>query len=206
MNLLQNPNVVYLLLAGGLALGVLALASPGTGLIEMAGIGLLLAAGALIAIYGMAVNLWAVGVIILGAALFALAVHRQRRPVLLILAIAVLVAGSAYLFAGEVWWQPGVEPWLALIVSLGLAAFFGIAGRKVIEAETSRPRHDLSELIGAVGEAKSTIDKEGSVLVNGELWSARSMVAIPDGSDVKVVGREGFILEVIPLQPEKNAD
>lgn len=205
MNLLQNPNIVYLLLASGLALGVLALASPGTGLLELAGIGLLLTAGVLIATFDLAVNLWAVGLIIIGAALFALSVHKGRRLVVLVLAIIFLVAGSAYLFAGDVWWQPGVNPWLALIVSLGLTSFFWVAARKAIEADMVRPRHDLSVLIGEIGEAKSAIEKEGSVLVDGELWSARSAVLIPDGSAVRVVGREGFILEVAPLQPEADS-
>ena len=35
MDFLQNPNVAYLLLAGGLVFAVLALAAPGTGVLEI---------------------------------------------------------------------------------------------------------------------------------------------------------------------------
>jgi membrane protein implicated in regulation of membrane protease activity len=36
------------------------------------------------------------------------------------------------------------------------------------------------------------------------LWSARSEVPIPEGSKVRVVKREGFILEVEPVPPVKK--
>jgi membrane-bound serine protease (ClpP class) len=58
------------------------------------------------------------------------------------------------------------------------------------------PVHDLEGLIGATGVAKSTISEEGSVQVAGELWSAKSDEVIPEGSQVRVVGREGFDLKV----------
>ena len=57
----------------------------------------------------------------------------------------------------------------------------------------------LSVLIGAVGEAKSDVHHEGSVQVNKELWTARSEELIEAGSQIRVVGREGFVLVV-----EKN--
>jgi membrane-bound ClpP family serine protease len=69
-----------------------------------------------------------------------------------------------------------------------------------MEAEFSRPRHDLASLIGAVGEARSEVHDEGSVQVSGELWSARSETAIPDGAPVRVTGRDGFILIVEPAR------
>jgi membrane-bound ClpP family serine protease len=58
------------------------------------------------------------------------------------------------------------------------------------------PSHDLSALVGQIGEAKTHIHAEGSVQVDGELWSARSEKSIPNGSAVKVVAREGFVLVV----------
>jgi membrane-bound serine protease (ClpP class) len=68
-----------------------------------------------------------------------------------------------------------------------------------MEATTARPTHDLSGLIGQVGEARTRINDEGSVFVAGELWSARSDEPIPAGSSIRVLRREGFILVV-----EKN--
>jgi membrane-bound ClpP family serine protease len=70
-----------------------------------------------------------------------------------------------------------------------------------MQAAHARPSHDLSTLVGQVGEAKTRIHAEGSVQVAGELWSARSEKSIPYGSPVKVIGREGFVLVV-----EKSTD
>jgi membrane-bound ClpP family serine protease len=65
-----------------------------------------------------------------------------------------------------------------------------------LQASHALPSHDLSTLIGQIGEAKTRIHSEGSVQVAGELWSARSEKTIPNGCPVKVVGREGFVLLV----------
>jgi membrane-bound serine protease (ClpP class) len=201
MEIFQNPNILYLLLTGGLALGILAIGSPGTGVLELLAVALLAAAGGLMAAYDIPVNLWALAVLIIGAALFAMAVRRPRHLLWLALSILALVLGSAYLFASADRWRPGVDPLLAIAVSLALGGFFWIAARKVMEAEMATPRHDLGALIGAVGEAKSPIHKEGSVYVNGELWSARSHAPIADGAAVRVLERDGFELLVEPLAP-----
>jgi membrane-bound serine protease (ClpP class) len=205
MELLQNPNIIYLLIVGGLAVGVLALASPGTGLLELVSISLLVGAGILVTLAGLPVNLWAMGIIIIGAALFALSVRRARPNLLLLISIILLALGSTYIFTGKTWWIPGVEPLLAVVVSVALGGFFWVAARKVIEAEAARPRHDLSALIGASGEAKSAINGEGSVYVDGELWTARSSTPIPEGAQVRVRAREGFVLVVEPLAAPTEA-
>ena len=41
-------------------------------------------------------------------------------------------------------------------------------------AATTGETVDLSALVGQMGEAKTRVHKEGSVQVDGELWSARS--------------------------------
>lgn len=205
MELIQNPNIIYLLIVGGLALGVLALASPGTGLLELSSISLLVAAGILVSMAGLPINVWAIGIIIIGAALFALSVRRPRPYTLLILSILALALGSTYLFTGEEWWLPRVEPVLAVVISVALGSFFWFAARKVIEAEMSVPRHDLAALIGALGEAKSNIDNEGSVYVDGELWTARSDIPIADGAQVRVRARDGFVLIVEPVASSVEA-
>jgi membrane-bound ClpP family serine protease len=58
------------------------------------------------------------------------------------------------------------------------------------------PSHSLEGLVGQIGEAKTRVYEEGSVQVNGELWSARSEESIPAGSAIRVIRREGFVLFV----------
>jgi membrane-bound serine protease (ClpP class) len=192
---LFDPNVAYLLLILGTLLAVLALLSPGTGLLELGALFAFVVAGW--SISNLQVNYWALGVLLLGIFPFLLAVRRSGKPVYLVVSALSTVIGSTFLFRGESW-LPAVNPFLALVVSALITTFYGMVVWKVIEAEKTRPAHDLNTLIGEVGEAKTGIHQEGTVQVAGELWTARSAQPIPDGAKVRVVGREGFILDVEP--------
>jgi membrane-bound serine protease (ClpP class) len=191
--ILLNPNVAYLLLVGGAMLAILAVLSPGTGLLEAAAFILLILAG--YAMYNLPINYWALGILLLGVIPFLFALRKSGNLIYLGISILALVIGSIFLFQGE-GWRPAVNPVLAIVVSTLSAGFLWLVGRKVIEVESIRPTHDLAALIGAIGEAKTEIYSEGSVQVSGELWAARSQQPIPNGSKVRVTGREGFILEV----------
>ena len=69
-----------------------------------------------------------------------------------------------------------------------------------MEAAGIRPPLPTSAwLVGKIGEARTNIEEEESVQVEGELWSARSEKTIPAGSSVRVLRRDGFVLIV-----EKN--
>lgn len=197
MDFLLSPDIAYLLLAGGLVFSVLAILNPGTGLIEVLALfGLLLAGWA---VYNLPINSWALLVLFIGVILFIASVRKARLILLLILSILALMIGSAFLFRSEIWWQPAVDPWLAAIVSLLSGGFFWLVARKVLEAEQVTPVHSLENLIGEIGEARSDIKNEGSIHVSGELWAARSQIPIPEGQRVRVIGRDGFILLVEPV-------
>jgi membrane-bound serine protease (ClpP class) len=114
--------------------------------------------------------------------------------------ILALIVGSLFLFPGEVWYQPAVNPLLAVLVSVFSGGFLWLAANKILEAEARRPTHDLQALVGALGEAKTSIHPKGSVQVNGELWSAYSETPIPAGAQVRVTGREGFVLRVEAIE------
>lgn len=206
MELLQDPTITYLLLATGLIIAVLAQAAPGTGILEIFALALMFAAGAAIVVYDLQINAWALLILILGAVLFVISIRRPRQIGVLVASIVAIVVGSAYLFQGPEWWIPGVNPYVALVVSVLSAGFFWFVARKVIEAESVPPRQDLQALIGAIGEAKTDIQQEGSVLAAGELWSARSDQLIPSGARVRVVEREGFTLKVEAIDPPKTTE
>lgn len=194
MDFLLDPNIAYLLLAGGLIFSVLAILNPGTGLIEVLALfGLLLAGWA---VYNLPINAWAVVVLFVGAIFFVASVHKARQRILLIVSILALILGSAFLFRSEIWWQPAVDPWLATVVSILSGGFFWLVARKVVEAENVIPVHSLENLIGEIGEARSEVFHEGSIHVSGELWAARSDTPIEEGTRVRVLGLEGFVLLV----------
>ena len=136
-----NPNIAYLFLVGGILLAIMAIFSPGTGMLELSAFVLLVVAGW--EIYNLSFNVWALVLLVLGVFPFLLAVRKSRQLIFLMIAIIAFVFGSAYLFRGEQWWQPGVNPILALVVSLLAGGFVWLATVKVLEADRARPSHTL---------------------------------------------------------------
>lgn len=57
------------------------------------------------------------------------------------------------------------------------------------------------ELVGAIGLVETTLEPEGSVMVRGELWRARSRasVKIERGQRVRVIGASDHLVEVEPI-------
>jgi membrane-bound serine protease (ClpP class) len=194
IELLLTPDVAYLFIVTGLMLTVMALLTPGTGFFELGAFFSLAVAGW--QVYSLETNSWALVVAVSGLVLFVLALRRTRfRLALLGGSIAGLVLGSAYLFKGE-GLLPGVNPWLALVLSGLTAGILWIVATKSLAVHLQLPTHDLSRLNGAVGVARTDIGSEGTVFVNMEDWSARSDEPIKAGRRVRVVGREGLLLEV----------
>jgi membrane-bound serine protease (ClpP class) len=114
----------------------------------------------------------------------------------------MIVAGSIFIFPSANG-RPAVNPAVAAIATILVAGFLWIAVRKSVEAAHKRPAHDLEGLVGQTGEARTKVREDGSVFVSGEMWSAKSDNAIPAGSPIRVVRREGFILVVEKENPEK---
>ena len=137
MELLLNPNIAYLLLVFGFTFAILAIFSPGTGLLEVGALFALLLSG--YAIYNLPFNLWALLILIIGVFPFLLALRKSKKLLYLVLSLCALIIGSIFLFRGENWWQPAVNPILAGLVSLSLVAFFWIAIQKILEAEKKTP-------------------------------------------------------------------
>jgi membrane-bound serine protease (ClpP class) len=192
-DILLDPNAVYLFLMAGALMALLALATPGTGLLELGALLMIVLAG--YGLYTLTFNWWALLVMILSAVPFVYSLEKPKREPFLILSILMLIAGSIFIFPRSIA-HAGVNPWLALVTSALTAGFLWFAARKTVEAARIKPSHDLAALVGQTGEAKSRVFSDGSVQVAGELWSARSEQPIPAGSPVRVVKRDGFILIV----------
>lgn len=200
MEFLLDPNIAYLFLLGGVLLSMLALVTPGTGVFEVGAFFCLAVAG--YAVYTLTINFWALIVLVLSVVPFVFAIRKPKRELYLGLSILGLVVGSVFLFATD-GWKPAVNLAVASLASLLFAGFVWIAITKTLQAAHALPSHDLSDLVGQVGEAKTRVHAQGSVQVDGELWSARSDKSIPAGSAVKVLAREGFILLVEKVKREK---
>lgn len=191
---LLNPNLVYLFIIGGFSLAFLAILAPGTGILEITALFVLLLAGW--GVFHLPINYWALALLIVGVFPPVIALRKTKKMYFLGISVAALVVGSAFLLRGESWYSLAINPGLAIVVSIMIGGLFWVITQKTLEADAAPPTHDLSRLIGAVGEAKSNIHHEGSVQVNKELWTARSNDPIEAGTQIRVIDREGFILLV----------
>jgi len=191
---LLNPNLVYLFIIGGMSLAFMAILAPGTGLLEILAFFFLILAGW--GIFNWPINYWALILLVIGVFPPIYALRKTKKKYYLGISVVSLAIGSAYLLKGENWYQLAVSPGLAVTVSIFIGGLFWIITEKSLEADATPPSHDLSVLIGTLGEAKSEIYHEGSVQVNKELWTARSKEPIEAGTQVRVIDREGFVLLV----------
>jgi len=193
MNFLLDPNVAYLILLAGVMLVFLSLASPGTGIFEIGALFCILLTGYIV--YYMSFNWWALLVLSLSVIPFIYSIQRPSRGLFLGLAILLLVVGSVFMFPSEDRFF-GVNPLVAILASGLVAGFLWLVVSKSMEAASERPTHDLENLVGQIGEARTSVHTDGSVQVSGELWSAKSEETIPTGSAVRVLRRNGFVVIV----------
>ena len=97
------------------------------------------------------------------------------------------------------------------LITLGIlsgVSFYFVA-RKVVAAHRDQPvRGGREELVGASAEARSTLDPDGKVWLEGTLWGARlSTGAAPvrPGDRVTVESIDGLTLVVRPQTPAAQA-
>jgi membrane-bound serine protease (ClpP class) len=140
-----------------------------------------------------------IGVVLLGAELLL-----PTGGVLAVLGAAGLVAGGVLALESDAGGADYIGPALITLGVLSLITFLFVA-RKVVEAHRDTPvRAGSEELIGAVAEARSALDPEGQVWIEGALWRARlanGTGMVPLGDRVRIDAVEGLTLVVHPETP-----
>lgn len=192
MTQIIDPNLAYVLVVGGFVLSVLAILTPGTGIIEIGGIFALVLGG-----YGVIsnpTNLWAFIFIIPFFPLIFI-YRKKKKDLYLFLAIILLNIGSYAIFRKE---SGGfaVSVFLALIVLLINAPIIWFIVKRITEALDKKPDFNPSNIVGQIGEARSNLSLEGTVYVDGEEWSAKSSKKILAGHKVRVIAKDGLTLLV----------
>ena len=59
---------------------------------------------------------------------------------------------------------------VVLAIAGTLAALFGVAFAKALQARRAKPQTGADELADRIGVVRETLDPEGCVFVNVELW------------------------------------
>jgi membrane-bound serine protease (ClpP class) len=205
LRFLADPNVAYALLLLGFVGLFLELSSPGTTLPGTLGaLCLVLAA---IGLSQLPFD-WRGAVLILVA--FILLFTDLFVPSLGLLTLgglALMILGSYVLFDES----QGVSVYRPLIWALAVAlvALFALVGGFALSVLRRKPTTGREGLVGKVGTVRQTLEPDGIVFVNGELWLATA----PNGSEaarpiaervpVTVTGLDGLRLLVRRATPSE---
>lgn len=198
LHLISNPSIAYILLSLGSLAIFLELSNPGSVLPGVVGgICLLLA---FYALGSLPVNYAGLGLILFAFLLFLADVFAATHGILTTGGVIAFVLGSLLLFN-----LPDAGPFFSLslsviaAVTLTLAAFFVFIVGALVRARQWKVKTGREGLVGQLGYARTQLEPEGMVFVDGELWRGVSM----DGSvavagSVEVVKVHGLSLFVRP--------
>ena len=193
---LIDPTIAALLLLLA-AYGIITeLSSPGAILPGV--VGGIAAVLAIVSLANLPVNIAGALMLLVALGLFIADLKANTHGILSAGGVVALVLGLAFLInTGPV--GLGVSPVLIALAGLISFGFFVFFVQRIWLARR-RPMFSGSEsLVGAAGEAREELAPEGLVSVGGVLWKATAAgAAIHAGSPVKVTGRNGLRLEVVP--------
>ncbi len=191
--LVTDPNVAFILMLIGIYGLIFEFLNPGA--VAPGTIG---AISLLVALYGLAfipINYAGAALVLLGVALMIAEAHIGAFGALGVGGIAAFVVGALMMFPVQV---PGLT--LSAGVIIGAAIASGLLLVVVLAALLRSRRKPVvtgsEALIGAEAEIVSWQGAEGRVRVSGEIWLARSNASLAAGRRVKIVGRDGLVLQV----------
>ena len=194
MHTVASPPTAYLLFAIGMALLVFELFTAGVGVAGVVG-----AVFFLLGCYGLAVlptRPWAAALLVFAMFGYSIDVQTGVPRIWTAIATVSFTIGSVALYDGV------SLSWITLlagIVGMTLAMLGGMPA--MVRTRFSTPTIGREWMVGEEGEARTAVDPDGTVLVRGAPWRARTNRSTPIavGEPVRVAAIEGLILEVEPL-------
>jgi len=194
---ITDPNIAYILLSLALTGLFLELSNPGAILPGIVGgIALLLA---LFALGMLQANFAGVLLIFFAFILFLVELWVASHGMLTIGGIISLIVGSTILFSGV----PGLELsfWVEASVVIAISSFFSFVVGAVVRAQRRRATTGREGLIGKTAVARSALEPEGMVFVEGERWEAIvDDGRVEPGEEVIVRSIDGLKLRVARLK------
>jgi membrane-bound serine protease (ClpP class) len=199
-----HPSVALLLMTIGIYGLVFEFMNPG--FVAPGVIGAICLLLALYALQLLPVNYAGLALVLLGLMLMVAEAFLPSFGVIGLGGVVAFVAGSLMLIDTEV---PGYGIPPGLIGTLGVASallLFGTA--RLALATRRRPvTSGAAGLIGATAEVETVAPDgghQGWIRIEGELWHAACALPLSRAQTVKVVGRKGLTLEVVPVDPAQG--
>ncbi len=200
LDLLTNPNIVFLLITIGVQAILIEISSPGGWVAGFIGVVCLA-----LATYGLGilpVNWFGLIFLILAFILFILDIKAPTHGALTAAGVGSLIVGALVLFN-----SPNVPSFqrvsvpLIIVMSLITGATFFVILMFALRAQKTPIRMGQESLVGRSGVVRSPLSPVGTVQVAGELWTAVSEDGenLPSGTRVHVVRVEGVRLVVRKL-------
>jgi membrane-bound serine protease (ClpP class) len=193
LHTISDPNIAYILFTLATIGLVTEIASPGLLFPGIVGAICLVLAfyalGVLDAYWGGA------ALMLLGVGLFVAEYFTSSFGAFTAGGIAALVLGSVVLFSRS----PGIQVDRGLIagVAVGAAAFSIFILGAIVKGQRRRKATGTEGMIGTLALAKTPLDPNGTVLAEGELWSARAVGEyVRPGEEVTILGVDGLRLQV----------
>jgi membrane-bound serine protease (ClpP class) len=200
LNVLTNPNIVFLLLTIGVQAILIELSSPGgwfagfIGVISLA-----------LAVYGLGllpVNWFGLIFLLTAFVLFVLDVKAPTHGALTAAGIGSFIAGALILFNGvEAPGIPRLSTPLVIVTAVLIGLTFAAAIGFALRAQRLPIQTGQEALVGRQGVVRSELAPRGQVQLGGELWTAeleQPAASLPRGARVVVVRVEGLRLIVRP--------
>jgi membrane-bound serine protease (ClpP class) len=193
LDFLVNPNIAFIVLAIGALAMYAEFNHPGAVLPGVVGIVFILLA--LFALNLLPTRYAAFTLIMAAFVMFALEAKFATHGVLGIAGIALMTIGGLLLVDGPIP-EMRVKLWTALSVSVPLGAITVFLMSIALRARRNKVVTGKQGMIGSLGEARTDIDPEGKVFIQGELWNAHASSRVRMGEQVVVRKVEGLELEV----------
>jgi membrane-bound serine protease (ClpP class) len=201
LSIVSNPNLAYILMLVGIYGLIYEFANPGSILPGTAGAICLLLA--LYAFQVLPINYAGVGLILLGLALMVAEAFVPSFGALGIGGMIAFVIGSLILVDTE---QPGFGISLPLIAGVAVSSaflLFFVAGM-ALKSHRRPVVSGREEMLASSAVVVDDFTGEGEVRVHGEIWRARSDLPLRKDQRVRVAGRQGLILDVIPMDKQEK--
>ena len=206
LDVIADPNIAFIFTSLGSLLLIIEAFSPG-----LVGPGVF---GAIMLIFGffalgpLDTNPAGIALLVLAIILLIAEVFVAGFGFLGIGGIIALILGGLLLIGDASVDAERVSIW-ALIVGAGLVGLVVFGLGTLIAVDRRKPKwtyRSRQGIVGKEGHAHNTLAPGGTVMIDAELWSARSVagVEIPEGATIKVVGTEGLTAIVESLEPDPS--
>lgn len=203
LSTIANPQIALLLLLVGVYGLLFEGYNPGALVPGVVGVVCLLLAA--YALQVIPVNYAGLALIVVGIVLIVAEAFVPSFGVLGLGGIVAFIVGSIIMFDSDI---PGFGISIPFVVTFaiitGLALLWMVSF--LLKLQRRGPVSGEEALPGSIAVAKEAFHGEGKVWLDGELWQARSSVAIAKDQEVTVEGIDGLVVTVRPATPATQSD